>query len=201
MFSPCLFLCLLPCNISVFCHFSTFICLSPSLLPLFISISRRVGVEGDGGGGHLRRHQLQNKHAWICRKFLLIAVKGFQHRKLWAEKNSGAAVWSTDADYASEGRHQKTSDPRGRISLAGFLSEVQMIRLLGGKVRDWFYVRDSKYENISYPRPKIFDVSSHEPLVKAYRRMEAVEEQTETGEGKFKISQKLLVNEIMAFFF
>lgn len=82
-------------------HFHLFVFLS------FISISRRVGVEG--GGGHLRRHQLQNKHAclnlpWVsfycCKKR---EKKRVPAGKLWAEKNSGTAVWSTDADYESEG--------------------------------------------------------------------------------------------------
>lgn len=96
MFPPCLFLCLLLCYISVFCHFGTFICLSSSLFLLFISISRGVG----GGGGHLRHHQMQNKQAqpdlpsaspYCCKKGLL-----------WDEKNSGAAVDYESAGSASE---------------------------------------------------------------------------------------------------
>lgn len=65
----------------------------------------------------------------------------------------------------SQREHQKTSDPRGASAWSVFLSEVQMIHLLEGKVRDWFYVRESKYENIFYSIQKIFDVSSHELLV------------------------------------
>lgn len=43
--------------------FSVISALSSVCLPLFISISRRVWVQG--GGGHLRRHQLQNKHGCL----------------------------------------------------------------------------------------------------------------------------------------
>lgn len=36
----------------------------------------------------------------------------------------------------SQREHQKTSDPRGASAWSVFLSEVQMIHLLEGKVRD-----------------------------------------------------------------
>lgn len=149
----------------------------------------------------------------------------------------------------SQKEHHKTSDLTDASAGPVLVPEVQMIHLLGGKVRDWFYVREPKYENIYYSIEKIFDVSSHElPVLKFIEesrlfleskweprhewrrhgfgelmlgyvcdppdpekrwavvmdktcRMSGVGTKMETQEGKFKIVQNLLVNEIMVIIF
>lgn len=160
MLSPCLFLCLLLCYISVFCHFSTFICLSSSLHFHFSASRSQRWWHPPLAPSAAEQTRMPQSALTFFLLLLKKRVPAQKLQKLWScslKRRCWLWVRGSSRKHLTSERQQP-----GQFTC----QRSRWFNLLGGKSgRLISCQRESKYENICYSVQKIFNGSSQELVV------------------------------------